>query len=159
SGGPFSSPLSVSFQNLEPVDISGMASATVVSPANSSNALVLNAGVDSSTGTHPAIIVSGTTGAVGIESAQLFNNTNVFVDTSATSGAGANTVTVSGPLSLGLNNTNLTLKTNANGSVTVNAGAAVAGTLSVLSPTANLNADLSGVALTGTATTVNVIPS
>ena len=149
----------VDFQNLSPVDISGFANVTVASPANAANALVLDAGFDSASGgTHPAIVVTGNTGLgmTGIESAHLWNNTNVFIDTGATTGAGTNTITVNSAIALGHLNTNLTLTTNSNGSVSVNAALAVSGTLAVNSPTVNLNANLAATTLTGTAATVTV---
>jgi nitrous oxidase accessory protein NosD len=153
--------VAINFIDFEPVDISGMASASVVSPANPTNTMVLDAGFDSATGTFPAIVVSGNTGLVlGFESAHLFNNTNVFLDTSATTGGpGSNTITVSTAIGGAGNlhgNTNLTLTTNANGSVTVDASLTITGALAVNSPTANLNANLSALTITGTATTVNV---
>src|SRR5262249_41295876 len=137
---------------------SGMATATVASPAAATNSLKVDAGFDSATGNVPAIVVSGNTGqgATQMESAHLFDNGTVVLDTSATTGT--NTIVVSSAVPLGHNNTNLTLKTtnDANGSVTVNAGLAVSGTLDVESPTVSLNAPLSPGTVMGTATTVNV---
>ena len=149
----------VTFFDLEPVDISGMLTASVISPpTGGSNALILNPGFDSAAGgVNPAIVVTGNTGlGTGIESAHLWNNTNVVLDVSAPSTA--NTITVSGNILLGHNNQNLTLQTqlNATGSVTVNGSLVVAGTLNVQSLAANLNADLAGATITGAVTTANV---
>src|SRR5262249_20304982 len=131
SGDPFASGVhfTVDFANFEPVDVSGMSSATVMAPLNSANALVFNAGVDSETGAIPAIAVSGTTGTglKGIEAALLFNNTNVLIDTSATTGAGPNSIAVKSVIPLGHKNANLTLKTSASGSVVFDASLATAG--------------------------------
>lgn len=148
----------ITFTGLEPVDISGFVNAMVVSPANAANALQLQAGFDSATGTIPAIVVTGNTGLppTGIEAAHLFNNTNVLIDTSATVGAGANTITVSAPILLGHNNANLTLKTSAAGSVTVDSALALSGALSIDSPTVSLNAAVTAASLSGTATTTQV---
>ena len=89
--------LEIDFSNLAPVDLSGFTTVTVASPANAANALVLNAGFDSATGnTHRRLWFPATTGLgmTGIESAHLWNDTNVIVDTSATTGSGSNTITV-----------------------------------------------------------------
>lgn len=148
----------IKFSGLEPIDISGFGSVTVASPANGANALALAAGFDFATGLIPAIVVTGDTGEgmTGIEQAHLFNNGSVTLDTSATTGAGANTITVGGPIALGHANTNLTLVTNANGQVLVNESLAVGGTLDVQSPLVQLAADVTAGTLTGNASVVNV---
>ena len=76
----------ITFENFEPVDISGMSTVTIASPANATNSLTLNSGFDFATGTIPAIVVTGNTdlGMTGIEEAHLWNDTNVIIDTSAT---------------------------------------------------------------------------
>lgn len=152
----------IDFTRFEPVDIGGMFAATIASPVNPINALVLNAGFDAETGTtHPAIVVSGSTdiASKAIEAAHLFNNTNVIIDTSATAGMGSNSIAVNSTIALGHNNANLTLRTNPWGNVSVNANLAVAGALTVAAGTANLNADLLGGNVTGSSTTINVAPS
>lgn len=161
SGGLLATPLAVAFRNSGPLDIRGMATATVLSPLNSVNSLVLAAGVDAATGAHPAIVVSGSTGPAGlsIETARLFDNASVVVDTSATTGLGQNSIAVSGVIALGHNNTNLMLKTSASGAVSIDGNLAIAGLLSVASSTANINADVSAAAVGGAATNVHVSPA
>ncbi len=143
----------VEFSDLEPVDISGFTTVTIASPANSTNSLVLDAGFDYTTGTIPAIVVSGDTGLVGMEEAHLWDNTNLFVDTSATTG-GANSIVVNSAIIANHDNVNITLKTNAQGEVTFNADlAADGGSLTLDTPSVNLNTD---VVIAGKTTTAAV---
>ena len=78
----------IDFSELEPVDISGFTNVTIASAANATNSLTLDSGFDSATGTIPAIVVSGNTGLgmTAIETAHVWNNTNLVIDTSATTG-------------------------------------------------------------------------
>ncbi len=152
--------IDISFSNLEPVDISGMGTVTIASPANASNTLQLDAGFDFATGTFPAIVVSGNTGLgmTGIEEAHVWDNTNLIIDTSATTG-GANEVIVNTAIGAGHLNTNITLKTNAQGEVTFDADVlADGGTVTIDAPTVNLNADIvvAGKVTTAAVTTFNV---
>ncbi len=134
----------ITFRNFEPVDISGMSTVTIASPANTTNSLQLDAGFDFATGTIPAIVVTGNTGIgmTGIEEAHLWDDTNVVIDTSATTGSGANTITVGSAIGTAPLVTNLTLTTNANGKVVFNADPKPSGTVTVNSPTLDLNADI-----------------
>ncbi|APZ90438.1 Calx-beta domain-containing protein [Fuerstiella marisgermanici] len=154
AGGP-----TITFTGLEPVDITGMANVTITSPANAANAMVLNAGFDDATGAIPAIVVSGNTGLGGtmIEAAHLWNNTNVTIDTSATTISGADSITVASALTNAHANTNLTLQTTADGTVDIDAAVTVTGTLAVNAATVTLNDDLTATSgISGTADTVNV---
>ncbi|QDU31658.1 Hemolysin, chromosomal [Anatilimnocola aggregata] len=79
----------ITFADLEPVDISGMAVATLATPAASTNdALTITNGKDSATGTIDALVVTGTTGltATLIESGHFFNNDLLVIDTTANDG-------------------------------------------------------------------------
>lgn len=76
----------ITFTGLEPVDITGMAAATVITP-NATNLLTVTDGFDFATGVIPALLVAGTTGGVAIETAALWNNALVSVDTTTVAGA------------------------------------------------------------------------
>lgn len=75
----------ITFTGLEPVDITGMAIASVVTP-NAVNQLTVSDGFDFATGLVPAMLVAGTSGGVAIETAALWNNALVNVDTSTIGG-------------------------------------------------------------------------
>ncbi len=136
-----------------------MLSAVVATPVNSSNLLWVDAGFDSESGAIPAVVVSGTTGssAIGIESAHLWNNGSVVVDTSNTTGAGANSVTVRSTLLLGHQNANLTLKTTASGQVMLDADVSLTGTLAIDSPNVTFGGQIAAASITSTATGVTVV--
>ncbi len=150
----------INFQGLEPVDITGGASVAVTSPANASNALLLNAGTLDGSPSTQAIVVTGNTGLTltQIESAHLNGNTSVTIDTSATAGAGTNTITVASALTNAHANNNLTLKTNSNGSVAINAAVTVSGSLVIDSSTVTLSGKLTATSLSGTAMNITVNP-
>ncbi len=78
--------LEITFTGLEPVDITGMALASILLP-NAVNNLTVTDGFDFNTGAVPALRVAGTTGGVAIETAALWNNTVVSIDTTAVAGA------------------------------------------------------------------------
>ncbi len=98
----------ITFTGLEPVDISGMAVASIVTPSAVNN-LAVTDGFDFNTAAIPALRVSGTTGGVVIETAALWNNTLVVVDT--TTVAGSDQISI-----------NSTTAAHANGGLTVLTG-------------------------------------
>lgn len=83
----------LTFTELEPLDVSNMATATLDLPS-ANDVLSIDEGFDFDSGTIPALVVSGTTAAVAIESVAFFNNGAVVVDTSTSDGT--DTVTVNG---------------------------------------------------------------
>ncbi|MBY0514763.1 MAG: autotransporter-associated beta strand repeat-containing protein, partial [Gemmataceae bacterium] len=93
----------LTFSNLEPVDVSGMAVASLASlgapatPLAADNDLTVAAGVANSTPGQAALVVTGTTngGATPIEQVAFFNNTQVLIDTSGVAGS-KDVVTVTG---------------------------------------------------------------
>lgn len=72
----------ITFAGLEPVDISGMLLATLSLPG-ADDVVTLTNGFDSATGLVPAIVVTGTSGGVTFETAHLFGNTTVVIDTAS----------------------------------------------------------------------------
>ncbi|ADB16009.1 autotransporter-associated beta strand repeat protein [Pirellula staleyi DSM 6068] len=103
--------LLVSFSGLEPIDISGMLTATLATSATTTDEnLTLTNGTDFfAGGTNNAILVSGTTGLGGtlIETAAFWNNTNLVITTDAS--IGNDTITIA---SADLHsNTNLSIDT------------------------------------------------
>lgn len=74
------------FTGLEPVDITGMAQVIVAAPSADSN-LTVTDGFDFNTGAVPALLVAGTSGGVPIETAALWNNTSVIIQTIAVPGS------------------------------------------------------------------------
>ena len=81
----------ITFTGLEPVDITGMGNVTVSLPGGNDD-LTITEGVDSLDGTTPALVVSGTTDGTVIETAHLFGNTHVTIDT--TTSDGDDTITI-----------------------------------------------------------------
>jgi len=154
----------ISFTNLEPVDITGMSVASVASPPApgtplaGGNNLTMATGVDFlSGGTNQALRVTGTTNSGGttIESVALWNNTTVVIDTTGT--AGTDTITISSANNAH-GNTNLTINTGAEAGdvITVNGVVTVAGTTTLNAPTINLNAAITNTVTGSAATVVNV---
>ena len=118
----------ITFTGLEPVDISGMVTATVALPGLDDVLTVTN-GFDFATGLIPAIVVEGTSGGVPIEAAHLFSNTTVLIDTDAVM-PGDDTITVTSASNAHAN-TNLTIDTGS-GADSVDLGAVtLAGALTV----------------------------
>ncbi|MEZ6125430.1 MAG: Calx-beta domain-containing protein [Planctomycetaceae bacterium] len=97
----------ISFTGLAPVDISGMASATLSLPG-ADDVLVVSEDTDFATGLQNAIRVSGTSGGVAIETVAFYNNTTVTVDTSDVDGT--DSVSVTGAAN-GHTNTNFAIRT------------------------------------------------
>ncbi|MFO0885668.1 MAG: hypothetical protein U0894_16025 [Pirellulales bacterium] len=142
----------INFTGLEPVDITGMVTATLVLPG-ADDVLTLVNGVDFlSGGVNPAIRVTGSSGGVGIESAAFWNNGTVVIDTVTGGINGNDTITVTSA-SVG-NNTNLTINTGTGvDAVNINGPVSVSGAVSIT--TVNLNSIASGTINTGTGLTVN----
>ncbi|QEL20278.1 FG-GAP-like repeat-containing protein [Limnoglobus roseus] len=154
----------ISFSNIEPIDISGMATASLATlpppatPLAANNVFTIANGFDlTGPGTTPAIVVSGTTAGNPIESVAFFNNMTVIIDTSGIA-ASADTFTVSGANGTAAGITNLTLNTGANSgdAITVNGTTTFSGTTTLNAPTINLNANVTNAITGTTATTVNV---
>jgi hypothetical protein len=144
---------SVSFVHSEPVDISGMATATLNLPGGADN-LTLADGTDFLSGVNQAIRVGGTSGGLAIEPAAFFNNTALVIDTVTGGSDGNDTITVSSA-DLAHGNINLTITTgtgsdvvNVNGPISV----AQAGSVAISSQQINVNAPIS----TGVDGTVNL---
>ncbi len=97
------------FTGLEPVDISGMAN-ILISTSNAGSILTVTDGFDFGTGVIPALLVAGTSGGVAIETAALWNNTTVTVDTTVVPGSDDVTINSVSPAHL---NTNLIVNTGA----------------------------------------------
>lgn len=91
----------VSFAGLEPVEVSGMASYSLVTP-NSADIVTVNPGLGS--GNQPAHIITGTSGGIGFESLTLFKVDDFTLDTGANDGTGpADSVSIAlGSASTGL---------------------------------------------------------
>ena len=132
----------INFTGLEPVDITGMLTATVVFPSAIDD-IDLDDGMDSSAST-AAVVVSGTSGGVPFETAHLFGNTNVVIDTSTVDGA--DMVDVNSADMAAAGNTNLTIQTGSDTDV-VNVNGAVVlpvdGILLIESETINTIGDIS----------------
>ncbi|NCO43671.1 MAG: hypothetical protein GW892_33810, partial [Armatimonadetes bacterium] len=122
----------ITFTGLEPVDITGMATATVQTPG-AADVLTLTNGADfTQGGGNAAIRVTGTSGGVGIEAAALWNNTTVVIDT-ATTDDGADAITIASADNAH-GNANLTLSTGAGAdTVTFNGAVSVTGTMTITS--------------------------
>ncbi|MBM83138.1 MAG: hypothetical protein CMJ78_21460, partial [Planctomycetaceae bacterium] len=130
----------ITFNELEPVDITGMTTATLTL-SGADDVLTVQEGVDFlSGGGNQAIRVSGTSGGVAIEAAAFFGNTNVVIDT--TTSDGNDTITIA-ETNNAHNNTNLTINTGTGtDSIDVNGELLVPGNLSLSSTSINLGADL-----------------
>jgi hypothetical protein len=143
----------ISFTGLEPLDITGMATATVLF-SSLHDVVTLGDGTDYTlSGANPAIRVTGTSNGVPFESVALWSNATVVVDTTA----GNDTVTVNGA-SVAHNVANLRIDTTINsGSVSFNGPVTFAGNLTITSgtisntPAANVdianNASFSGASI------------
>lgn len=68
------------FKGLEPIDLSGFGTVFINSPPGNAEILSLDNGFDFATGTIPAVVISGTTNAVAIESMAAWNNTTLVLD-------------------------------------------------------------------------------
>lgn len=132
--------MSIAFSGLEPVDISGMASVTVML-AGADDIIDIGEGTDFfAGGTEAAILVSGSSGGVPIETAALWNNGSVIVDTTSLDGDDA--ITISGAANSHLN-TNLSVVTGkGNDNVTLAGDATFSGKVAIQTWKIELAADL-----------------
>ncbi|OWK45591.1 putative autotransporter protein [Fimbriiglobus ruber] len=139
----------ITFSNLEPVDMSNLLAATVTLPG-ADDVVTVADGFDAATGKIPALVVTGTSGGVNIESAHLSNNTTVTIDTTAIDGNDAVTI-ASADNAHG--NHNLVINTGAGtDAVTVAGAATFAGDVSIQSQSIAVNALLTA----GAANTVTL---
>ncbi len=145
----------ITFTGLEPVDITGMTTVTV-SPGGAADVLTVANGFDffNGGGTN-ALRVSGTTGGVTIETAALYNNTNVIVDTSGVDGNDtvniSNAANTSGTTNFTVTTGTGTDVTNLNGDVafaggivTLNDAVAIGASVNVTGTTVNFNDTING---------------
>ncbi|MAR08342.1 MAG: hypothetical protein CL681_00025, partial [Blastopirellula sp.] len=130
--------MTISFAELEPVDVSGMLTATLTLPG-AADVLTLSNGFDSATGALDAVVVAGTSGGVAIEAAHFFGNTTVVIDTVTGGADGTDVITVTGADNTH-GNTNLTFSTGGGGDV-INfdtGGVEVTGTFTIASTNASV---------------------
>jgi hypothetical protein len=121
----------ITFVGLEPVGVTGMATATVNLPG-SDDVLSVADGLDTS-GTSPAIVVAGTSGGVAIEPAAFWNNGTLVIDTVTGGSDGNDTITVASANNAH-GNTNLTIATGAGtDAVNINGAMSVGGTFTITS--------------------------
>ena len=143
----------ITFSELEPVDISGMAVATLATPAaNGNDALIVTNGLDSMTAMIPALVVTGTTGLAptNIESGHFFNNDLLVINTIANDGN--DTVTITSASNAHAND-RLKIETGAGtDSVTINGDATFTG--DALAATADIEIDSQSIILNGGTLTV-----
>ncbi|NLF73507.1 MAG: hypothetical protein GX575_31100, partial [Candidatus Anammoximicrobium sp.] len=83
----------INFQNLEPVDVAGMAVVNVQFPG-AADVFSLTNGKDAATNTHDALVISGSSGGVNFESLHLRNNAAVNIDTATGGSDGADQITI-----------------------------------------------------------------
>lgn len=125
---------SIRFRGLEPVDVSGFATATLTLPG-AADVLTIQDGRDYfAGGINDALRVSGTSGGIAIETAAFWNNTSLVIDTVDSGSDGIDVITVvsaSGDHS----NTNLQINTGATAGdeIRINGSVNLAGDLSLTS--------------------------
>ncbi len=130
----------VTFTGLEPVDITGFASATLALPGASDLLTVANGTDFFSGGTTAALRVSGTSGGVAIETAAFYNNTLMTIDTSAVDGV--DVINISSAFN-DHNNINVVITTGSGAdAINVNGNVLTEGNLTLTSAAINLNADI-----------------
>ncbi len=129
----------INFSNLEPLDISGMLSATVTLPGANDQVDVIN-GFDDATGAIPALVVSGKSAGVAFEAAHLFDNTTATIDTTVSDGVDTITITSADNVH---KNTNLIINTGTKGdTLTINGAVAADGDIKFTSNAITVNADI-----------------
>ncbi|MBX9678173.1 MAG: SBBP repeat-containing protein [Gemmataceae bacterium] len=129
----------ISFSNLEPVNITGMSTASLTSvsltPLVAGNRFTIANGTQFGNPGQAAIVVSGTTnnGGTPIETVYFYNNTTVQIDTSGIASS-LDTFTISSADAAAAGITNLSFNTGseAGDSIAINGTATVAGTLSLI---------------------------
>ncbi|WP_425616767.1 autotransporter-associated beta strand repeat-containing protein [Anatilimnocola sp. NA78] len=137
----------ITFTQLAPIDIAGMASALVVFP-NSDDVVTIVNGDDFGPGTNDSLVVSGTSNGVPFETVALRNNTTVTIDTVTSGVDGNDTITINSANNVH-GNTNLTILTGAGtDAVNVNGALAVTGAVSITA--ANVSSTAAGTIAQGT---------
>ncbi len=122
SGTIYTNANTIEFSGLEPIDITGFTTATIQTPPGGNDLLQVDNGFDFfSGGTNPALIVSGTVGGVGIESAALWNNGTFRIQTQD----GSDNITINSANN-GHLNANMDLDDGRNPGDVVNVGGPVA---------------------------------
>jgi Ca2+-binding RTX toxin-like protein len=147
----------VSFSGLKVADILGMGTASVAIAVANDNILV-DAGFDNATRTVPAIVASSGLGT----SFHLFNNSNLIIAASSTSGPDAIIVhSAIGQPSNASGNANITLRTDINGQVGFDADLLATGNITIDTPSVTLNAPITtaGKTITAATTYINVNPA
>jgi hypothetical protein len=134
----------ITFSNLTPVDITGLATATMNFP-NANDIVNIANGTDYlSGGTNAALDVTGTSGGVAFEQAAFWNDTDLVIDTTAVPGTDA--VTISNANNTN-NITNFVIKepiTNA-GTIVVNGAATFPGSIHLTAgQSITVNANITG---------------
>ncbi len=153
SGAITSSAGNITFSNLTPVDITGMATATMTFP-NANDVVNVANGTDYlSGGTHTALDLTGTSGGVAFESAAFWNDTNLVINTTSVPGTDAVTI-ASANNANGITNFTVTEPTNQSGTIAVNGAMTFTGAVSLTA--ANGNSTAAGTINTGTGLTVNI---
>ena len=135
----------IQFTGLEPMDVTGQATATITLTGGNDILNITN-GFDFLAGnTNPALVVSGTSGGTAFEQVAFWNNTTLLIDTTAVDGNDTVTI-VSASNAHG--NANIEIDTGSGADVVnVNGDMAVAtGNIFIFSQNINLNANLTASA-------------
>lgn len=151
----------IQFLKTEPLDIQGMLTATLAPPLPGTNEVLLVAnGFNLTTafaaiGTVPALVVSGTSSGLAIETVAFSNNGTILIDTSLNNGT--DTITIASADNAH-GNTALNVKTSAAATsvINVNGAVTVSGLTTLSARTINLNANITNSIAGTTATLVNV---
>jgi autotransporter-associated beta strand protein len=122
--------MTISFSNLEPVDITGMALA-VLSTSNQADVLTVTNGFDSLTGLVDALVVDGTSNLIAIEAVHFFGNTSVRIDVD--SGAAIDSIVIESASNASF--TNLEIRSRGTIANAVNADIDVAGDATFIADT------------------------
>ncbi len=144
---------SIMFSDLTPVDMTGMATATITFP-NANDIVNVADGFDYlSGGTNPALDVTGTSGGIAFESVAVWNDTNVVIDTTTVPGMDAITIANANNTN-GITNFTVTEPIGNGGTIAVNGPATFPGTVSLTA--ANVNSTAAGTITTGTGLMVTI---
>lgn len=130
----------IQFTGLEPIDVSGFATATLTLPG-AADVLTIQDGADFfAGGGEDALRVSGTSGGVAIETAAFWNNDNLLIDTVASGVDGIDQITINSSAG-DHSNTNVTINTGstAGDQILINGAIDVAGDLNLTSTTTRID--------------------
>ena len=130
----------IQFTGLEPVDISGFATATLNLPG-ANDVLTIQEGTDFfAGGTQDALLVSGTSDGVAIETAAFRNNTNLVINTVAGGVDGTDLITIDSAAN-GHSNTNISIDTGSTvgDEIRINMAVTATGNLNFAATTITLN--------------------